>query len=82
MPPTIGVADIVGMRVTAEPVLRLKDGDVMGAGEKVGSGQAGDSRPDDGNRRPRARSCAMPWEAEPVAAAGPLARESILSAFV
>jgi hypothetical protein len=48
------------MRVTAEPVLGLKDGDVMGAGEEVGSGKAGDSRPDDGDRRPPcARSCAM-----------------------
>ena len=83
VPPAVRAADVVGMRVTAEPVLGLKDGDLVGAGEKVGSGQAGDSCPDDGNRRPPAPA-AVPcsWEAEPVAVAGPLVRESILLAFV
>ena len=53
----VGVGDVVGVRVAAEPVLRLEEGDVVGAGEQVGSGQAGDtcrrSRPRTTAARPR-----------------------------
>jgi methanogenic corrinoid protein MtbC1 len=52
VPPAVRAGDVVGVRVTAEPVLRLEDRDVVGTGKEVGSGQAGDSRPDDGKRRP------------------------------
>src|ERR1035441_10510547 len=48
--PAVRAGDVVGVRVTAEPVLRLEDSDAVGAREEVGSGQAGDSGPDDGNR--------------------------------
>ena len=40
--PAIGCRDVVGVRVAAEPVLSLEDGDVVGAGEQVRRGQAGD----------------------------------------
>jgi hypothetical protein len=50
--PAIGVRDVVGVRVATEPVLRLEKGDVMGPGEQVGSGQAGDPCADHGHRRP------------------------------
>ena len=52
VPPAIGVSDVVGVRVAAEPVLRLEEGDVVGAGEQVGRGQAGDPGADHGNGRP------------------------------
>ena len=56
----IRVRDVVGVRVTAEPVLRLKDGDVMGAGEQVRRGQAGDPGADHGHGRPPCvRGCAV-----------------------
>jgi hypothetical protein len=50
--PAIRVGDVVGVRVAAEPVLRLEEGDVVGAGEEVGSGQAGNPGADDRCRRP------------------------------
>ena len=53
VPPAIGIRDVVGVRVAAEPLLRLEEDDVVGAGEQVGGGQAGDPGADDGNRRPR-----------------------------
>ena len=60
VPRAVRVGDVVGVRVTAEPVGRLEDGDVVGAGQEVGSGQAGDPCPDDGNGRPPCvRGCAV-----------------------
>ena len=49
----IGVGDVVGVRVAAEPLLGLEEDDVVGAGQQVGGGQAGDPCADHGNRRPR-----------------------------
>ena len=40
----------MGVRVAAEPVRRLEEDDVMGAGQQVGSGQSGDPGADDGYR--------------------------------
>ena len=50
--PAIGVGDVVGVRVAAEPVLRLEEGDVVGAGEQVRGGEPGDPGADHGHGRP------------------------------
>ena len=52
VPPAIRVGDVVGVRVAAEPALRLEKGDVVGAGEQVRRGQAGDPGADHGHGRP------------------------------
>ena len=52
VPSASRVGDIVGVRVAAEPVLGFEEGDVVGAGEQVGRGQAGDPRTDHGDGRP------------------------------
>ena len=58
--PAIGVRDVVGVRVAAEPVLGLEEGDVVGAGEQVRRGQAGDPGADHGHGRPPCvRGCAV-----------------------
>ena len=76
--PAIRAGHVVGVRVTAEPVRRLEENDVMGAGEKVGSGQSGDSGPDDGYRGPpRAVDGARLPSADLAAVAGPLAYGSM-----
>ena len=52
--------DVVGVRVAAEPVLRLEKGDVVGAGEQVGRGEPGDPGADHGHGRPPCvRGCAV-----------------------
>ena len=53
VPPTAGVRDVMGMRVSAEPVLRFEQGDVVGAGKQIGGGQSGDPRADHGHGRAR-----------------------------
>ena len=50
--PAIRAGDVVGVRVAAEPVLRLEKDDVVGAGEQVGRGEPGDPGADHGNRWP------------------------------
>ena len=52
VPAAIGVGEVVGVRVAAEPALRLEKGDVVGAGQQVGRGEPGDPGADDGNGRP------------------------------
>ena len=53
VPPAAGVADVMGMRVSPEPVLRLEQGDVVGAGKQVGGGKSGDPRANHGHGRAR-----------------------------
>ena len=56
----IRVHYVVSMRVAAEPVLGLEDGDVVGAGEQVRRGETGDPGADHGHGRPPCvRGCAV-----------------------
>ncbi len=41
----LGGAHLVGVRVTAEPVLRLEQHDTVGVAKQVGSGETGDPGP-------------------------------------
>jgi hypothetical protein len=60
VPPSVRVGDVVGVRVTAEPLLRFEEGDVVGAGQEIGRGEPGDPCPDHGNGRPPCvRRCAV-----------------------
>ena len=60
VPTAIRISDVVGVRVAAEPVLGLEDGDVVGAGEQVRRGESGDPGADHGHGRPPfVRGCAV-----------------------
>ena len=48
----VGRCDVVGVGVAAEAALGLVQRDVVGPGQQVGSGEAGDAGPDDGHGGP------------------------------
>ena len=50
--PAVPGGDVVGVRVAAQPVVRLVQRDVAGALQQVGRGQARHARPDHGGLRP------------------------------
>ena len=50
--PPVGRGDVMRVRVAAQAVVRLIEGDVVGLLEHVGGGQAGHSGADDGGLRP------------------------------
>ena len=81
--PAVRATDVMGMRVTAEPALRLEESDVVGTGEEVGSGRPetpAPMTPTDGRRAPAAAP--GDGEAEPMADIGPLVLASKMSTFV
>ena len=66
--PAIGVGDIVGVRMAAEPVVCFEKDDVVGAGEQVGGGETGDPGADHGHGRPPDRNvCSVVRDAVPSA---------------
>ena len=53
VPPAASVGDVMGVRVSPEPVLGFEQGDVVAAGEQVSGGKPGDPRADHGHGRAR-----------------------------
>jgi hypothetical protein len=79
----IGVGEVVGVGVAAEPVLGFEKGDVVGAGEQVRTVSPETPAPitaTDGRGASTAVPCS--WGAEPAAVAGPLARKPMMTTFV